>query len=56
MNLRTAILCGFGIVLLPHVAKAQAKKPNFLIIFADDIGVSNITAYSRRVMGSRLLT
>jgi len=51
MNLRAAILCGLGIVSLAQVTKAQARKPNFLIIFGDDIGVSNISAYSRGVMG-----
>ena len=51
MSLRIAIVCGFGIALLSHVAKGQSKKPNFLIIFGDDIGVSNISAYSRGVMG-----
>jgi len=30
---------------------AQAAKPNILVIFGDDIGVSNISAYSRGLMG-----
>ena len=34
-----------------HDARAQAKKPNILIIFGDDIGQANISAYSKGVMG-----
>jgi arylsulfatase A-like enzyme len=32
-------------------AHAQEKKPNILVIFGDDIGQSNISAYSRGLMG-----
>ncbi len=32
-------------------AMAQAKKPNIVIIWGDDIGQSNISAYSHGVMG-----
>jgi len=32
-------------------ALAQAKKPNILVIFGDDIGQTNISAYSHGVMG-----
>jgi arylsulfatase len=37
---------------LPEVA-AQEKKPNILIIWGDDIGVHNISAYNRGLMGYR---
>ena len=30
---------------------AQAQKPNILVIFGDDIGVTNISAYSGGIMG-----
>src|SRR5262245_27193889 len=30
---------------------AQTKKPNILVIFGDDIGISNISAYSDGLMG-----
>ncbi|QJE98827.1 arylsulfatase [Luteolibacter luteus] len=30
---------------------AQEKKPNILVIFGDDIGQSNVSAYSRGLMG-----
>ena len=32
-------------------AHAQEKKPNILVIFGDDIGITNISAYSNGLMG-----
>src|SRR5579871_4804944 len=50
-------LLGFLFVLvllpLPQTAYAQGKKPNILVIFGDDIGQSNISAYTRGVVGYR---
>ncbi len=37
----------------PVQAQAPAKKPNILVIFGDDIGQSNISAYTHRLMGCR---
>ena len=37
----------------PDVAFAQEKKPNILVIFGDDIGQTNISAYSFGLMGYR---
>jgi len=34
-------------------APSSAKKPNLLVIFGDDIGQTNISAYSFGVMGYR---
>jgi len=34
-------------------AQAQAKKPNILVIWGDDIGVHNIGAYNHGIMGYR---
>ena len=34
-------------------AQAQAKKPNILIIWGDDIGWFNVSAYNHGVMGYR---
>ena len=33
--------------------QTQAAKPNILVIFGDDIGQTNISAYSMGVMGYR---
>ena len=33
------------------VARAQDGKPNILVIFGDDVGITNISAYSDGVMG-----
>jgi len=35
----------------PDVISAQAKKPNILVIFGDDVGQTNISAYSFGVVG-----
>src|ERR1017187_5674192 len=34
-------------------AQAQSKKPNILVIMTDDVGVWNISAYHRGMMGGR---
>jgi arylsulfatase len=34
-------------------AQAQTKKPNILVIFGDDIGYWNVSAYNRGMMGYR---
>jgi arylsulfatase len=38
---------------LPAYAQAPAKKPNILVIWGDDIGRDNISAYSMGIMGYR---
>ena len=35
----------------PAWAQQAAGKPNILVIFGDDIGQSNVSAYSRGLMG-----
>src|SRR5579859_5513556 len=37
----------------PHAAKAQQKKPNIVVIMSDDVGIWNISAYHRGMMGGR---
>src|SRR5262245_56237111 len=37
----------------PSVVEAQEKKPNILVIFGDDIGQTNVSAYSMGLMGYR---
>jgi hypothetical protein len=34
-------------------AAAQAKKPNIVVIMTDDVGIWNISAYHRGMMGGR---
>ena len=41
-----AVLC-----LAPSASPAQEKKPNILVVFGDDIGITNISAYSDGLMG-----
>jgi hypothetical protein len=38
-------------LLLPQASYGQAKKPNILVIFGDDIGQANIGAYSLGLVG-----
>ena len=37
----------------PPPTMAQAKKPNIVVIMADDVGIWNISAYHRGMMGGR---
>ena len=52
---RCLVLTGLALAALAPAARAQgpaaAKKPNIVIIWGDDIGQSNISAYSRGLMG-----
>lgn len=41
------------LVLAALPASAQQKKPNILVIWGDDIGYSNISAYNLGIMGYR---
>ena len=45
----TAIV--FAVAFLAAPAMAQDKKPNIVIIWGDDIGQTNVSAYSRGLMG-----
>jgi arylsulfatase A-like enzyme len=51
----SAIVAGNPIRIAPaqQPAPGEGKKPNILVIFGDDIGQSNISAYSFGVMGYR---
>lgn len=55
-------LRGFGLTLaaaatvllgVAGTSQAQGKKPNILVIMTDDVGVWNISAYHRGMMGGR---
>ncbi|RPD39011.1 arylsulfatase [Chitinophaga barathri] len=48
--MKKIIICVMSVFWALPGAFAQ-KKPNILVIFGDDIGVSNISAYSRGLMG-----
>lgn len=51
-SLLTFLLVMVGMVIL-NVANAQSNKPNILVIWGDDIGQSNISAYTKGMMGYR---
>ena len=44
------VLTILALALAP-TACAQQKKPNIIVIFGDDIGIWNISAYHRGMMG-----
>ncbi len=48
--MRVALLA-LGILFVASFADAQEKKPNILVIFGDDIGISNLSCYSDGLMG-----
>jgi len=51
-NLRTSLLTAVTLPLLGGFsANAADKKPNIVVIFGDDIGMWNISAYSHGMMG-----
>ena len=50
----TALLAVFGFLLsglATTPTNAQTGKPNILVIWGDDIGIANISAYTMGVMG-----
>src|ERR1043166_1401446 len=49
----TAVSVALTCVAVPGIASAQKKKPNIVVIWGDDIGQSNISAYSHGLMGYR---
>jgi arylsulfatase len=68
VNRRSLLLAGTGLAALglsggvtvaqaqpaaPRPAAAPGSKPNILVIFGDDIGMWNVSAYSRGMMGYR---
>jgi arylsulfatase len=51
-KLLTFLLIIVGMVAL-NVTYAQSNKPNILVVWGDDIGQSNISAYTKGMMGYR---
>ena len=47
------IVCAVAALIGAGQANAQQRKPNILIIWGDDIGVHNISAYNHGIMGYR---
>ena len=47
----TTLLAVLIFAMGPTNLSAQAKKPNILVIWGDDIGITNISAYSDGLMG-----
>lgn len=43
--------CFLATIAFTAEAQAQAKKPNILVIMTDDVGIWNISAYHRGMMG-----
>ena len=54
-SIRATLLGAVGLLAtalaLSANAQTSAQKPNIVIIWGDDIGQSNVSAYSRGVMG-----
>ena len=46
-----ALFAAAAWVLIGSVAHAQSDKPNILVIWGDDVGITNISAYSHGLMG-----
>src|SRR5580692_8657889 len=54
INYALTVLTGWSVLLgAGATAQAQDKKPNILVIMTDDVGVWNISAYHRGMMGGR---
>jgi arylsulfatase A-like enzyme len=43
--------CGLFLMMAANVVLAAAEKPNILVVWGDDIGQSNISAYTHGLMG-----
>jgi arylsulfatase len=42
---------GVGLAVVPAAQAQNSERPNILVIWGDDIGITNISAYSRGMMG-----
>lgn len=53
MTLAVSLTFTYGSAAAQSAAQSSEKKPNIVIIWGDDIGQSNISTYSKGVMGYR---
>ncbi|MGJ0492350.1 arylsulfatase [Methylobacter sp.] len=53
MSLAVSLTFTYGSAAAQPAAQSSEKKPNIVIIWGDDIGQSNISTYSKGVMGYR---
>ena len=49
--LRAVLLLAVLALAAPPRSSAQQKKPNIIVIFGDDVGYWNISAYNQGMMG-----
>ena len=52
-NLAVLVACVVATLTMPGEADAQAKKPNILVIWGDDIGRDNLSVFTKGMMGYR---
>ena len=45
------LCCGIGLFATPAMAQ-NAKKPNIVVIWGDDIGRDNLSVFSKGMMGT----
>ena len=50
-QLRALVILIAALAVAPISGLAQQQKPNILVIFGDDIGILNVSAYGRGVVG-----
>src|SRR6266436_5563644 len=53
LGIAGAIMLAASVLPQDALAQTPAKKPNILVIMADDVGIWNISAYHRGMMGGR---
>jgi arylsulfatase len=51
MLIKALVLVVVAVLWAPTLTPAQDKKPNIVVIWGDDIGVHNISAYNHGIMG-----